>query len=174
MPRLLQAFVNNLSWAGGPCHGFEPGQDRVEHGLEAVAGEDVIDAGEGDDYVEAGRGSDRVTGGWGRDTIIAGLNLRGGGSRLDRNTVFRELAGQVRRTVIDAFAHQELPFEKLVEELGPRYESRFVSAEKLASDFRSRRVATEIAAFAQAQRACLSETSIAIPGGRAGQRVYRL
>jgi Xaa-Pro aminopeptidase len=40
--------------------------------------------------------------------------------------------------------------QKLTEELGPTYASRFVSAEKLASDFRSRRVASEIAAFAWA------------------------
>lgn len=39
---------------------------------------------------------------------------------------------------------------KLTEELGERYASRFVSAQKLASDFRSRRVATEIAGFARA------------------------
>jgi Xaa-Pro aminopeptidase len=38
----------------------------------------------------------------------------------------------------------------LVEELGEPYASRLVSAEKLASDFRSRRVASEIAAFAEA------------------------
>jgi len=41
-------------------------------------------------------------------------------------------------------------YQKLAEELGPRYSERFVSAEKLASDFRSRRVATEVAAFARA------------------------
>ena len=40
--------------------------------------------------------------------------------------------------------------QKLTEELGSRYADRFVSAEKLASDFRSRRVASEIAAFAWA------------------------
>ena len=40
--------------------------------------------------------------------------------------------------------------QKLSEELGVRYAERFVSAEKLASDFRSRRVASEIAAFAWA------------------------
>ncbi len=40
--------------------------------------------------------------------------------------------------------------QKLTEELGSRYAERFVSAEKLASDFRSRRVASEIAAFAWA------------------------
>lgn len=41
-------------------------------------------------------------------------------------------------------------YQKLSEELGATYAERFVSAEKLASDFRSRRVATEIAAFAWA------------------------
>ena len=41
-------------------------------------------------------------------------------------------------------------YQKLTEELGSRYAERFVSAEKLTSDFRSRRVATEIAAFARA------------------------
>ena len=41
-------------------------------------------------------------------------------------------------------------YRKLVETLGEEYSKRFVSAEKLASDFRSRRVATEIAAFARA------------------------
>ena len=41
-------------------------------------------------------------------------------------------------------------YEQLVEVLGPNYAARFVSAEKLVSDFRSRRVATEIAAFAEA------------------------
>jgi len=41
-------------------------------------------------------------------------------------------------------------YEDLVETLGNPYAGRFVSAEKLISDFRSRRVATEIAAFAEA------------------------
>ncbi len=39
---------------------------------------------------------------------------------------------------------------ELAEILGSKYEKRFVSAEKLTSDFRSRRVASEIAAFAEA------------------------
>lgn len=41
-------------------------------------------------------------------------------------------------------------YAKLVETLGEPYVSRFVSSEKLVSDFRSRRVATEIAAFSNA------------------------
>lgn len=41
-------------------------------------------------------------------------------------------------------------YRKLTEMLGPKYAERFVSSEKLTSDFRSRRVATEIAAFARA------------------------
>lgn len=48
----------------------------------------------------------------------------------------------------DGLSHTS--YQKLAEELGPTYAGRFVSAEKLASDFRSRRVATEIAAFAWA------------------------
>ena len=41
-------------------------------------------------------------------------------------------------------------YRKLSETLGAAYARRFVSAEKLASDFRSRRVASEVAAFAHA------------------------
>ena len=41
-------------------------------------------------------------------------------------------------------------YQELVEILGENYASRFVSAEKLVSDFRSRRVASEIAAFGEA------------------------
>jgi Xaa-Pro aminopeptidase len=40
--------------------------------------------------------------------------------------------------------------QELVEILGSKYEARFVPAEKLVSDFRSRHVATEIAVFAEA------------------------
>lgn len=39
---------------------------------------------------------------------------------------------------------------ELVEILGPKYAERFVSAEKLVSDFRSRRVASEIAVYGEA------------------------
>ncbi len=41
-------------------------------------------------------------------------------------------------------------YKKLVKVLGEVYEKRFVSAEKLVSDFRSRSVATEVAAFSEA------------------------
>jgi non-ribosomal peptide synthetase component F/SAM-dependent methyltransferase/acyl carrier protein len=36
------------------------------------------------------------------------------------NPTFTELVAQVRRTAVDAYAHQDLPFEVLVEELQPR------------------------------------------------------
>ncbi|MGW3961739.1 non-ribosomal peptide synthase/polyketide synthase [Amycolatopsis sp. NPDC005003] len=40
-------------------------------------------------------------------------------SRVDGRQGFGELLGTVRRTVLDAFAHQEVPFERIVDELSP-------------------------------------------------------
>ncbi|WP_103352222.1 non-ribosomal peptide synthetase [Amycolatopsis sp. CA-128772] len=40
-------------------------------------------------------------------------------SRVDGRRSFGELLGTVRRTVLDAFAHQEVPFERIVDELSP-------------------------------------------------------
>ena len=48
----------------------------------------------------------------------------------------------------DGLSHTD--YQKLTSDLGEKYAERFVSAEKLTSDFRSRRVASEIAAFAWA------------------------
>ena len=48
----------------------------------------------------------------------------------------------------DGLSHAS--YETLLEQLGEPYRSRLVSAEKLVSDFRSRRVMTEVVAFAEA------------------------
>jgi Xaa-Pro aminopeptidase len=49
---------------------------------------------------------------------------------------------------VDTLSHTG--HEQLVETLGEKYAERFVSSEKLLSDFRSRRVASELAAYAEA------------------------
>jgi Xaa-Pro aminopeptidase len=56
----------------------------------------------------------------------------------------------VSRAIGGADGLSHTMYEQLVETLGDPYSHRLVSAEKLVSDFRSRRVATEIAAFAEA------------------------
>ncbi len=43
-------------------------------------------------------------------------------SRMSGQMRFRELLAQVRRNALDAFVHQDLPFEMLVEELQPNWE----------------------------------------------------
>jgi len=50
--------------------------------------------------------------------------------------------------VADGISHTE--YERILEDLGPKYAARLVSADKLISDFRVRRVEREIAAFSTA------------------------
>ncbi len=62
----------------------------------------------------------------------------------------RRIGVNVSRAIGAADGLSHSGYEELVETLGEPYAARLVSAEKLVSDFRSRRVASEIAAFGEA------------------------
>jgi Xaa-Pro aminopeptidase len=62
----------------------------------------------------------------------------------------QRIALNISRSIGPADTLSHTGYEQIVETLGEPYVSRIVSAEKLLSDFRSRRVATEIATYAEA------------------------
>lgn len=80
------------------------------------------------------------------DIVTGEFDLRAFVQERDPQTIALNYAEHIGAA--DGLSHTS--YLKLAAELGPEYARRFVSAQKLASDFRSRRVATEIAAFARA------------------------
>jgi Xaa-Pro aminopeptidase len=79
------------------------------------------------------------------DRVASSYDLRAFVAERDPQRIGVNMSEQLG--VADGLSHSS--YEYLVETLGEPYASRLVSAEKLVSAFRSRRVATEIAAFAE-------------------------
>lgn len=79
------------------------------------------------------------------DRVAADYDLRAFVAERDPQRIGVNISEQLG--VADGLSHSS--HEYLVETLGEPYAARLVSAEKLVSHFRSRRVATEIAAFAE-------------------------
>ncbi|NNE71664.1 MAG: M24 family metallopeptidase [Rhodothermales bacterium] len=105
----------------------DPRQGRVERAALGVSGYLLEQGGTYDYFGGAGELADWVRE---RDPARIGLNMS------------RAIGAA------DGLTHSG--YEEIVELLGPNYAARMVSAEKLVSDFRSRRVASEVAAFAEA------------------------
>ena len=80
------------------------------------------------------------------DIVDGGYDLPAFVSERDPKTIGLNMSETIGAA--DGLSHTG--FEELVRTLGPDYASRFVSAERLVSDFRSQRVASEIVAFGEA------------------------
>jgi Xaa-Pro aminopeptidase len=103
------------------------GGDRIERAALGVSGYMPERSGAYDYFGSASELAEFVRE---RDPKVIGLNIS------------RDIGGA------DGLSHSG--YLEIVETLGEPFASRIVSAEKLVSDFRSRRVASEIAAFAEA------------------------
>jgi len=103
------------------------GGDRIERAVLGIDGYLLEEGGAYDYFGSAGELKSFVEA---RDPKKIGLNIS------------KNIGGA------DGLSHSG--YLQLAELLGKKYEQRFVSAEKLASDFRSRRVASEIAIYGEA------------------------
>ncbi len=105
----------------------DKGEDRIERAALGMSGYLIKEGGVYDYHGSASELADYVKE---RDPQRIGLNIS------------KNFGGA------DGLTHSQ--FLELSEILGEKYAARFVSAEKLVSDFRSRRVASEIAAYGEA------------------------
>ncbi|MGH9390744.1 MAG: M24 family metallopeptidase, partial [Vicinamibacteria bacterium] len=80
------------------------------------------------------------------DVVEGGFDLRAFVSERDPKRIALNMSEGIGAA--DGLSHSSYLY--LTKTLGEKYAPRFVSAEKLASDFRSRRVASEIVAFGEA------------------------
>ncbi len=106
---------------------FDPGEGRVERAALGISGPRLEGSGAYDYFGSADELAEFVGS---RNPSRIGLNLS--------------------RAIGPADGLSHTGYEEILETLGSELAGRVVSAEKLVSDFRSRRVATEIAAYAEA------------------------
>ena len=106
---------------------MDKGGDRIERSVLGIGGYLLEEGGAFDYFGSAGELKEFVTS---RDPKKIGLNIS------------KNMGGA------DGLTHSG--YLELAEILGKKYEARFTSAEKLVSDFRSRRVASEIGIYSEA------------------------
>ena len=101
------------------------------------------------------------------NTLVIRTDLSGG-------PTFRELLGRVRNVALEAYAHQDLPFEKLVEELQPErslsqtplFQVLFHMQNALAEDLKLARV--RVTSFAIEDDTAKFDLSLTITEGESG------
>jgi Xaa-Pro aminopeptidase len=120
-------FGNGYASTDGFYVFTDRGGDRIERAALGITGHLIEQSGAYDLFEPADRLAEFVRE---RDPKRIGLNMS--------------------RSIGPADTLTHTGYEQIVEALGEKYAGRIVSAEKLLSDFRSRRVASEISAFAEA------------------------